>query len=109
MILDYFVDDKVPIVTYRRAGATKPGGVVTPGAESEVENGNGIYWEGAAAVSLVSERFRDTTKAAISVPVSWDVKKSDRVNVQSKDYYALDSDNVGAADEHQLVALEIRS
>lgn len=105
-ILDFFASDMVS-ATIKRETPVYIDGVRQPESLTTITTLDVLYWEGAAATSLVSERFRDTTAAAISVPVGTDIQKNDQVTVQGKEYVARDPDNVGAADEHILVALEV--
>ena len=106
-IIDRFNRFKTTAVIQRRATATKVDGVITPGALSTVATVNALFWEGSAAEAFISERFRDVTSAAISVPIGTDIQKDDEVTVAGKTYHALDPDNVGAANEHLLVALSV--
>jgi hypothetical protein len=106
-IIDEFPEFKISAVIKREATATMTNGVITPGALSTVATVKALFWEGSAAEAFISERFKDVTSAAISVPVGTDIQKGDEVTVNGKTYHALDPDNVGAANEHILVALAV--
>ena len=66
---------------------------------------NCLFWEGSTAEANVSQRFRDTTDAAIGVDPATDIIKNDKVVVESKTYHVVGIHNVGAANELMTVVL----
>lgn len=66
-----------------------------------------LFWEGATAEAYVSQRFRDTTDAAIGVAPSTDIQKNDKVTIGSAGYHVLGVDTLGAAGEVIVAALGV--
>lgn len=89
-----------------RDTVTNVGGIKTNSWEA-VDTIECLYWEGAAAQTFVSEKFRDSTDAVIGVYPGTDIQKNDRVTVEGLVYQALSPDNIGAADDVIIVALEL--
>lgn len=104
-IIDAFPEFLV-VATIERVTVENVDGIREETTE-EVDTIECLFWEGGAAESLVSERFRDVTSAAIGVQPDTDIEARDVVTVQGSRYHALSPDNIGAADEVVIVALEI--
>ena len=104
-ILDFFNNDTVA-ATISRDDVTNVDGIKTT-SRSSVATVECIFWEGATAEAYVSQRFRDTTDAAIGVYPSTDIQKNDIVAVDGVSYHVLGIDNIGAADELTIAALRI--
>jgi len=104
-ILDHFEPYMVAVAIERITTANVngvPTTTTTPIVTTEC-----LYWEGAAAQALVSDRFRDRTAAVIGMDVGADVRENDIAHVEGVNYHVLFPDNIGAADEVLIVALEV--
>ena len=80
---------------------------ITTESSAAVATVNCLFWEGSTAEAYVSQRFRDTTVAAIGVTPGTDIQKNDKVTISSVAYHVLGVDNVGAAGEVIVAALGI--
>lgn len=104
-IIDAFPEFLV-VATIERVTVENVDGVREETTE-EVDTIECLFWEGGAAEALVSERFRDVTSAAIGVYPDADIEARDIITVQGERYYALSPDDIGAAGEVVIVALEL--
>lgn len=106
-ILDYFQDEKISILIERKTGGTTTNDVLTTASWTTVDTYNGLYWEGSAATAFISERFKDRTTAVVALEYGSDVKRGDRITANSKQYKALDPDDIAVLNDVIIVALEV--
>lgn len=104
-IIDEFPEFQVSAAITRNT-VTNVSGVRT-GSWAAVATVNCLFWEGSTAEAYVSQRFRDTTDAAVGVDPSTDIQKNDKVTISSVAYHVLGVDNVGVAGEVIVAALGI--
>lgn len=105
-ILGYFAADTKK-ATVTRPTYTKVNGKMIPGDYTAIGTYDVLYWKGSMAEAFVSEKFKAQTDAAISVDTSANIKRMDKVTVNSIEYQVIDVDDVGLAGEHKHVALKV--
>jgi len=106
-MIDYFPEFMIE-ATVSRTTTTNVSGVRSD-STSRVGTIQCLFWEGASAEQFISERFRDKTSAVMAISPDDTILAGDTVEVNGKTYHALDSDNVGAAGQAKIVALEVFS
>lgn len=104
-ILGFFGED-MTAASNERTTITNIGGIETP-TIADVGTFECLYWEGSSAEAFVSERFRDRTSAAIGVYPGTDIEENDIIHVEGEKYTALKPQDIGAADQVIIVALEV--
>ena len=104
--LDAFAEDMVTATVTHKVTGTYVDGVPVPGTSSNTSI-SCLYYEGSAAEAYVSARFRDKTSAVIIVSPDVTIYKNDTVVVQGNTYHSLSPDNIGAASEAVVIALEV--
>lgn len=66
----------------------------------------GLFWEGSAAQAFFSDRIKEQVSAVVALPTTVTVRAFDKIAYGTRSFNVIHADNIGAADDVLVVALE---